>query len=785
MAFQEETAPQDQPAGESVSGRRAPTSEIPQGPPEAANLVTFYGAEEQKKIATTCLADYEADVSSRSGRMRKLRDFAECYAMVTKPKSFPHQRAANIATPVLSGPQLQIQSRIFDMVIPASGKIVTYVPATIADMSWANIAEKYVNAYIRYKMPEMAQGMDDTVHQVCLFGSGFRRTYWNGHEKRVCSDWIPIEDFVVAHSQRSQDPSMRDVARYTMVQHLTIYDLEAYQDSGVYTNVDQVKAKQVEAQEGRSRSELGNAVDKIDGVTKTDESTVAGNEDKPRQVLEMHRMWRLPNNPTEHPSFDGKAHPVIIVIDEASEQVLRIALREEDDPDDLKRFQREMQQHQQALMQHQAVVQQFTMVVMAAQQMGKEVPEDVGGMLPPAPTEPAKPRKREICFFTHYKAFPSEGFYGLGYGDLLYGLAKASNTMLNQHIDGVTLRNARPGFISKNLRGQRGAINVEPGKLVEVDAPMSSIRDGIMFLDPPLNDPTTMPLVKLFDSMADKLAGNSDLMSGQVPGSNQTAKGMEILQGEMMAPITVFARRILLAFTHELEKIHRCLGVFTSDEEIVDIVNEQGAPEQMKIGRAMFTPTAKVVPASDPRTKSQRMQEAHQLFGAVINNPYIMQSPAAPAVLHAVTSDQWRALGAERLLPLLPPPPGPPEPPKPKPQYEENAGFLNGQDSPVHPDDNDMEHVAGLQQFMGSMEATVLDPKGKEMAQKHLRAHVAQMIMKQGAQQNGGPGAAGGMGGPFGGGGSPMAGGGGGPAIPPMAGGGGPPPGAGGVPFGG
>ena len=64
----------------------------------------------------------------------------------------------------------------------------------------------------------------------------------------------------------------------------------------------------------------------------------------------------------------------------------------------------------------------------------------------------------------------ADGFYGLGYGDLLYGLCLAENTILNQHIDGVTLKNAKPMFMSRSLRMKRGEINVQPGSAIEVDA---------------------------------------------------------------------------------------------------------------------------------------------------------------------------------------------------------------------------------------------------------------------------------------------------------------------------
>lgn len=630
------------------AGARQPTMEA--GPLETDNLAVFYTEEELKKLASKSLDNYEEDVSSRSGRMKKLKEFTEAYAMLAKPKSFPFQNAANVMTPLLTGPKLQVHARLYDMIWPIGGRIVHTIPATASDAPVAHLTEKFANAYIRYRMPEMAQGLDDTLHQLCLYGSAFRRTYWDASEGRVRSDWIPIEDFVVAHWRRSQDPSMRDVPRYTLVHHMTIYDLEDHADKGIFVNVEKVKASIHEMERGES-SDLEEVVKKVDG---SEEAAGGSDEDRPRKVLELHCKWRLPKRPG-HPAFDGRVHPVVITIDGPSEQILRIALREEDDPDDLKRFNREMEtlsQYQSDLVVYQAGLEQYSMALQSGidpVMMGLPEP----GAPPEAPPEPKPVRKREICFFTHYRAFPSEGFYGLGYGDMLYGLAKAANTIINQHIDGVTLRNAKPGFISRNLRMQRGTTNVQPGELMEVDAPASVIRDAIYFLDPPDNDPSTVPLIEMFKGFADQIAGSSDIMSGQIPGSNQTKAGMQILADQAMAPITVLARRVSEAFRHELDKIWRCWGVFLDDEDIADIINEDGQPEQIPIGRMMFSPTAKIIPASDPRIKSVRVEEAQGALTAALQNPFLQSHPNAPIIYSTLSADFFRAIGAEKIVPMI------------------------------------------------------------------------------------------------------------------------------------
>lgn len=736
---------QTQAAAAPVAADPEKPPQLTQSPPrpedmelsERANLAALYNEEEAKKFVTKLLDKYQRDVASRAMRMKKVKDLQEQYALVAKPKNFPFQKAANVKTPTITGPNLQIQSRLYDMIWPRAGKVFSVISGDIQNSEVAKTAETFANSYVRYKLPYMAQSLDATLHQMCLYGSTFRRTYWDAYEKKVRSDFVGIEDFVVAYDQQSHDPSLSDVEFYTMVHHMTIDTIEEYGIEGSFINADRVRAKRGEAE----HSEHYDQNRKIDGTDVDTEDEFA-----PRQVLEIHCRWKLPKS-GKHPAFDGRAHWLVVVVDAGSETLLKVSLREEDDPDDKRRYDRQMQEYQQRLMaqeQYAVALESYKQRLLQAQAMTLAAPPDVAAMVPhpdpgPAPQQPEPPgqppkpaRKRQICFFTHYRCFPLDGcFYGLGYGDILYGLALAMNTLINQHIDGITLKNSKPMFMSRQLRMQKGAINVQPGEVVEVDGPVDAIRNGIMFLDPPQNDPSTMSLVKMLDGMKDGMVGSSDLMSGQAPGSNQTKVGMQILAEQAMTPITVLGRRVESYFQSELYKIWRCWGVFLEDEEVADIVNDNGAPESIKVGKAMFAPTAQLVPSSDPRIKSQRVEEFNQLFGFVQNNPFVQQSPAAQPTLRALTEQGYRLFGGESLIQYLPPPQvGPPPPPPPKDPNEENAGFLRNEAPEVHPEDNDEAHTATHMMFGQSPEAQLMDAKQRQAYEQHMRNHAAAKITK-------------------------------------------------------
>ena len=729
----------EEPAAESETpGEEAPEAPaLDVAPPdEKSNLAAFLTDDEAKKYVRRCIDRYQRDLASREPRMRRLKELQERYAMMAAPKSFPWTGAANIRTPTVAGPTLQIQARLFDMLCPASGDLFSVVPATSDEQDYAHLGESFGNTYLRYHMPQYEQGMDFLIHEVCLFGSGFRRTIGDTYLRKVTSDTVGIEDFVVSAGHRSRDPSLSDVEFYTYVHRVSVAEIKAMGDGpgAPYVNTDKIKE---EVNADTQASALQTAIVKQQG-TDVDE------EFEPHQVLECHCRYELPNAPGRNPAFDGKRHWLVVYIDWPSETILRMSLREEDDPDDVRRFERgqkKLAEYEQQLAQAQAAAELIAMgprpqvgpdgMPIMDPMTGAPIMQPAAPPPPmPGPPPPMPPpvRKRQVCWFTHYRCFESGGFYGLGYGDILLGLAMAKDTILNQHVDGMTLKNAKPAFMNRNLKMQRGNVSVRPGEFIEVDIPVGAkLSEALMFVDPPDNDPSTVSLVQMLDGMSDILAGSADMMSGQVPGSNQAATSIQIFAEQAMTPITVLGRRLTNCLKHELYKVWRCFAVFLEDDEIQDIVREAGNPITENVTRAMFAPNARLIPTADPRLKSQRAKEFQDLMGFVMNSPVLAQNPASIRKLAELGLKLFPD-GAQFAQLLPPDQPHPPPPPPMKPYWEEEAGYLNGQPSQVHPDDNDDEHIQG--HMMGTPAEGMLPKPMRDAKEQHVRDHHAAKIRK-------------------------------------------------------
>jgi hypothetical protein len=678
---------------------------------ESINLVEKFSAEEQSKFANRVIEDYDDDVKSREEHMRQNTRWYELYAGLKKIKSWPWQNSANINVPLLTYSILQVHGRLFDMLLPSKGNLFSSKPTRDSDeneVDRATRTELFFNWYVQEKIPEYRPSMDATLWQMITFGSAFRYHWWDEIENRICSEWISIEDMVVPYSCKVTDPSMRNVKRYTLTRKMTLFEIQERGEIGDYENTDRIKASSANDSK-KYDSEFKQAVDETQGTQKPYERKFL--EDEERHVLEQHRWLRMPKDPNRHPSFDGKVHPVIAIVDEATRVLLRCVLREEDDPSDVKKIQAEQEQQAQA----------------------SQVRAQVTGQSPVPPPPPRKARQREVCFFTHYSCFQGEGFYGLGLGHFLGPLNEAMNTVYNQNIDRATSNNAGGGFISRQARMEKGPVAKQPGTYVEINIPANQMKDIIQPWPIIPGDPDTRWIIDNIETGANRISGAGDTLSGEPVGSNETARAAMNRFEQAQKQISVLAGRTVNYMTNDGRVMWRLLSVYLDEKEYHDVVDSRGMPRSVAIGRGDFIADARVTPTADSRlaSRSQRIDEAQGFLQTVTDPNGPAELNQNPAIRYAAVQAFLYATDRHEMIQLLGPPPGPPQPPPPKEQWDENAGFLRGTDQPVNPQDDDAKHLLVMDLFRrDQLGYAKLDPTSAKMFDQHERNHLASKLEK-------------------------------------------------------
>lgn len=703
----DEMDPADMPADEVVAGKA----------PETVNLVPSLDEEDRKKIANRVYRDYERDDRS-SEKYRKKRDSILKLFIGMLPPS--EGDGAQIHYSIIAKAVIRIHARIYDQQFPSNGEYFGVKPTDATDLERSIRVAKHMNWQVLHKIPEYVPNHDANIMAWLLYGSTFTYTYWSSTRNRPCHEHCATEDIILPYKRKSTDPSLADVPRITRIVRLQRHELEAEAETGYYDKdaVDKLLEKMDDGQAGseedsQKSGSIQETTDKAAGVEKSDET----DEDAPRMLLEQHRWLKLPN--------EDKSRPVIVTIDRATRILLQVRLREDEDPEDRARFNREQDannaEYASAMMQYQQDLQQYeaihpplagpeTMTPLPTPGEGTATMPPIPGETtstgpmvpppqpPPPPPPPAPVKMVPVNFFTHYVCIPNpEGIYGYGVGFLLEGDNIVADTISSQFVDAGTLANTPTFIYSRQAKLGRGEFRIKPGSGTQTDLNPQDMDKGIKVLDFKFPNPAMMNVVKDQQQDADDVSGAGDILSGEVGGSNETATTTQIRISQALAAISIQNKRYTRARTVEAQKIARLNSVYLGDEEYFTVVDPfknvppaggepsggpgpvpgdsppapppPGSPpipsvERMPIARRDYLEDTDITITADPRMASQpqRFQEAQQAFSLVNSSPFLAQNPN---LMMAVARNLFVSMDRPELVAALmtPPPPPPPGPP--------------------------------------------------------------------------------------------------------------------------
>lgn len=694
--------------------------------PETVNLAETTPAEDATSYVTEVCNSAEKDWdSSKKFRQRRAKILKLAIGDIPPPSDGEKFRLARIHFPIIMKANLRLGARIFDQQIPSNGEYFGCKPIDATDLERSVRIAKHMNWQIARKVPEYVPNHDILINQCLLYGSAFSYVYWGEEKNGPCHEACRTEDIILPYWRHSSDPSLADVPRITRILRYQRHELEEKERVGYYTNVkklykklDENSGSTSQAEDERFTGPVQQAIDKDAGIEKPSDDP-----DSHRVLLEQHRWLKLKG--------EDRMRPVIVTVDYGTKTLLCLKIREDEDPVDRARFNRQKQANE---AMYQAAMEKYSMdmAAYAAGQFGIGVPtppdmtqmpmpgpqtmtappipgETTPSMpmgqppqMPTPPPEPKAPRMVTINFFTHYICFPNpEGIYGLGIGTLLEGNNVAADTLGSQVVDAGTLANTVTGLRSRQAKLRGGEFRISPGEIVECDLAPQDLEKGIHLLKFPGPEPALGQLIKDLKEEAEALSGAGDILSGEVGGSNETATTTQIRIGEAMTAIAIMSKRYYYSRTIEAKKFARLNSVYLKDTEFFPVVDPlktvQGSLEDdpIQVSRMDYLEDTDITITADPRMASrvQRFQEALQAWNLVNASQFLSQ---IPQLVFAVARELFLAMdrpdllrGLEQAMQFMPPPgaaspgmppqggqppAGPPEggggggPPRPKPE---------------------------------------------------------------------------------------------------------------------
>lgn len=729
-----------------------------------------------KKRATSTVRLVRQDVESKKPWMEMREQQIKLLVGLIPRMSYPAAGGRAPHDPIIARTILQMWMRGREQLIPAKGHIIQATPVGSEDEQVALDREDHMNWQMRHKIPNYAAGVGESFLQYQMSGSAFREYYWDPKRKTTCFDSLTADDITVSYALKDIDPLMRRVPRVT--RHLKLYkwEIEQYEASGEFPEgtVEKLYSKNGHGSSTKiEESNLEKQAQIIDGVS-PGTSSISINEDGDDSALRLiHRvyMWMKLKG-------SNKTQAVTFIVDDATNTPISLKIREEEDPFDQARFAAETKVWELAAENTKA---QYQQQLQQAQQMpGMPLP-------PPPPMPPAPAPVSMIPSFNviHYRLFPNpNGFYGIGIAYLLTNANEMVNQMQAEYLLAARFANLKTGLLPRNSVAKGGEIKVEMGKFVQTNLEaqeMAGVRE-FSFSGP------SEGLRKFIEEMkndAYSLVADVDTLTGEAGPTNETKAAAQQRMANATTLMTAVTSLWLETFAIEPKVLAKYNGKYMDEQELYWITapdkSKPVAPgqapvqtrQQKSASRELYASEFDVTFTADQRlsTQPERIATATSLIQSLMASPYAQDPNLGPPLFYAAFLKLFRALDLpemEKALGQPPQLPAPPPPPAPMSQVQENQMFMNEQDHPVLPDDNNEEHLMVIDDFRNSAFFASMSATGKQILDRHQRAHEAALYGQaanqgdqNGQQQSGAPAGMGapgrppGLGGPEGDGGVP------------------------------
>jgi hypothetical protein len=284
--------------------------------PHHENLIDYIDYNVANDIGSYIVQAVEDDLNSRKDWENGLAEGIRQLGI--KPETDLSQLTHDKAKGVFSSSFMQaflrtvanIQGELLPSGGPAKVSILGEENEEILDR--AERVEKWFNIYLTEINKEFYPDMEQAISWCALYGSVFKKTYFDPVLKRVCSPYIKPQDFVVNYNAAS----LSNCNRITHILHLTRKELKQRQYSGLYANVDVMRDDQ-----SMDESEVTDTVRRQEGIT-------IGSEEYNELYTLFECHVELDIEGYEHKDEDGNPTgiplPYIVTVDAESMQVLSI-----------------------------------------------------------------------------------------------------------------------------------------------------------------------------------------------------------------------------------------------------------------------------------------------------------------------------------------------------------------------------------------------------------------------------------------------------------------------------
>lgn len=564
------------------------------------NLVRDLDERLVKRIGLQCRDWMEKDLESRADwddTIQKGIKALGIHILNDEDGDAPFEGACMATHPLILEAAVKYQSKASAELLPASGPVRTQVlgAETEEKLKKANRVKSFMNYQLTKKMTEYYPDMEKLLLYQPLYGSAFKKNYWDHGLGRAVSCFISSDNFVINNNSKSLEKSRR----YSeILPPISGAELKRKIDDGEY----------VEPLEWRRNVEFQAATKgNPDSFDVTGDYSVGGNG----TIFQTGPSMQA-DKVVGQVQVEGMYNKVFTLI----EQHCYLALPE------------------------------------PIGTMGETLPyvvtfvEDSGEVLAIRRNwKEGDVNKKKRVWYSHYPYVPGFGFYGLGLFHLLGNFQLTLTSVVRSLVDAGQFANLQGGFKLKGLKiiGDNAAI--APGEWKEVESALQDISKAL--LPVPYKEPsqTLFALLQWLDQRAGNFADSTEQILADSTNYGPVGTTTALLEASMKLFSAIHKR------THQAQEQDLRLLAEIFYENMPDEYPYDVPGETRYVFKRDFDPTdVTVIPVSNPNVTSN----AHRLSLAQTQLQAAMQAPQIHN-LKQVFRRFYLALGEEDVDAIIPP----------------------------------------------------------------------------------------------------------------------------------
>ena len=288
------------------------------------NIVGQLDQDDLDEIATKVIDGFEADKESRGEWVATFEKGFDLLGLKLRETSEPFEGACTAVHPLLIESAVKFQSKATQELFPSKGPVKTQILGnpTIEKDRQANRVMNFMNYQLTDQMPEYFSELERMLFNLPVFGSAFKKTYWDMSFERPMSEFVPIDQFYVSNFASD----LQNAERYTHVVYRSPNDLKRDIEAGMYC-IDHYDDEGLPKATPVEPTPIKSKMDMILGITPNYD------EEPQYTILEQHCYLEIEEEVDDDDNAMTVALPYIVSVDEHSRKVLCIRRNwKEDDP---------------------------------------------------------------------------------------------------------------------------------------------------------------------------------------------------------------------------------------------------------------------------------------------------------------------------------------------------------------------------------------------------------------------------------------------------------------------